>query len=162
MSNMTVTQRSQFERVDLSVPSTGTRVRDRRPVIAYTVLATVLLGALGYATAVDDRRLGPGDRARRDHAHRGRRDDRGQPAAPRLTPPARARNGRTTRGPATAGPLGTSSAGRAAGQATAAAFSESLVAASVCETASGIGSLTLRPIRTSLAITRRWICDVPS
>ncbi len=50
MSNMTVTQRSQFERVDLRVPSTGTRVRDRRPVIAYTVLATVLLGALGYAT----------------------------------------------------------------------------------------------------------------
>jgi hypothetical protein len=52
MANMTVTQRSQFERIDLSVPTTGTRVRDRRPVIAYTLLATVVLGALAYATAV--------------------------------------------------------------------------------------------------------------
>jgi len=52
MANMTVTQRSQFERIDLSVPTTGTRVRDRRPVIAYTLLTAVVLGALGYATAV--------------------------------------------------------------------------------------------------------------
>ena len=49
MSHMTVNQRSQFERVDLSVPTTGVRVRDSRPVIAYTVLAMVVLGALTYA-----------------------------------------------------------------------------------------------------------------
>jgi hypothetical protein len=52
MSNMTVNQRSQFERIDLSVPSTGTRVRDRRPVIAYSIIAAAVLGALGYATVV--------------------------------------------------------------------------------------------------------------
>jgi hypothetical protein len=52
MSNMTVNQRSQFERIDLSVPSTGTRVRDRRPVIAYSIIAAAILGALGYATVV--------------------------------------------------------------------------------------------------------------
>ncbi len=50
MANMTSTDRSQFERVDLSVPSTGTHVRDRRPVIAYTLLATAILGTLVYAT----------------------------------------------------------------------------------------------------------------
>ncbi len=52
MSNMTVNQRSQFERIDLSVPSTGTHVRNRWPVIAYSILAAAVLGALGYATVV--------------------------------------------------------------------------------------------------------------
>ena len=52
MANMSVNQRTQFERVDLSVPTTGVRVRDSRPVVAYTVLAALVLGALGYATAV--------------------------------------------------------------------------------------------------------------
>ncbi|HEY8001389.1 MAG: hypothetical protein ACHQJ5_05650 [Vicinamibacteria bacterium] len=50
MSNMTVNQRSQFDRVDLSVPTTGVRVRDNRPVIAYTLIATAIVAALGYAT----------------------------------------------------------------------------------------------------------------
>lgn len=50
MANMTVNQRSQFERVDLSVPTTGVGVRDRRPVIAFTVIALVVLAVLGYAT----------------------------------------------------------------------------------------------------------------
>ena len=52
MANMTVNDRAQFDRVDLSVPSTGVRVRDRRPVIAYTIVTAALLVALGYATAV--------------------------------------------------------------------------------------------------------------
>ncbi len=52
MSNMTVNQRSQFERIDLSVPSTGTHVRNRGLVIAYSIIAAAVLGALGYATAV--------------------------------------------------------------------------------------------------------------
>ena len=34
------------------MPTTGTHVRHRRAVIAYTVLAALVLGALGYATAV--------------------------------------------------------------------------------------------------------------
>jgi fatty acid desaturase len=50
MANMSVNQRTQFERVDLSVASTGTRVRSRRPLIIYTVLALLVLGALSYAT----------------------------------------------------------------------------------------------------------------
>ena len=50
MANMTVTDRTQFERVELSVPSTGTRVRNRGTVIAFTLLATAVLGALVYAT----------------------------------------------------------------------------------------------------------------
>jgi fatty acid desaturase len=52
MANMTVNQRTQFDRVDLSVPTTGVRVRNRAPLILYTVLATCVLGALGYATVV--------------------------------------------------------------------------------------------------------------
>ena len=39
MSNMTVNQRNQFDRVELSVPTTGVQLRDRGPLIAYTVLA---------------------------------------------------------------------------------------------------------------------------
>ena len=49
MANMNVNQRTQFDRVDLSVPSTGVRVRSRKPLIAYTVLATLILAALSYA-----------------------------------------------------------------------------------------------------------------
>jgi hypothetical protein len=50
MANMDITQRTQFDRVDLSVPSTGTRVRDRRILIAFTAIAVATLGALVYAT----------------------------------------------------------------------------------------------------------------
>jgi hypothetical protein len=50
MANMNVNQRTQFERAELSVPSTGVHVRNRRPLIAYTVLALLILGALSYAT----------------------------------------------------------------------------------------------------------------
>jgi hypothetical protein len=49
MANMDITQRTQLSRVDLSVPTTGTRVRDVRPLIAYTVLAIAALAALTYA-----------------------------------------------------------------------------------------------------------------
>jgi hypothetical protein len=52
MSNMTVNQRNQFDRVDLSVATTGVQVRDRRPVIAFTILAGFVLAALSYATVV--------------------------------------------------------------------------------------------------------------
>jgi hypothetical protein len=52
MANMSVNQRTQFDRVDLSVPTTGVRVRDRRPVVAFTVIAGAILAALAYATAV--------------------------------------------------------------------------------------------------------------
>ena len=38
MSNMTVNQRTQFDRVDLSAPTTGIQVRSARSLIAYTVL----------------------------------------------------------------------------------------------------------------------------
>ena len=49
MANMNVNQRTQFDRVELSVPSTGVRVRSRKAMIIYTVLATLILGALSYA-----------------------------------------------------------------------------------------------------------------
>jgi hypothetical protein len=50
MANMTVNQRNHIDRVELSVPDTGVTVRDRRPLIAFTVLALAVFGALAYAT----------------------------------------------------------------------------------------------------------------
>ena len=50
MANMSVNQRTQYERTELSVPSTGVGVRSRRPLIIYTVLALVVLAGLSYAT----------------------------------------------------------------------------------------------------------------
>jgi hypothetical protein len=52
MSHMTVNQRMQFDRIDLSVPTTGTQVRRRRALIIFNVLALALFGALAYATIV--------------------------------------------------------------------------------------------------------------
>jgi hypothetical protein len=52
MANMSVNQRTQFDRVDLRVPTTGVQVRDRRPLVAFTVLSGAILAALIYATAV--------------------------------------------------------------------------------------------------------------
>ena len=52
MANMTVNQRTQFDRVDLSVPTTGVRVRNRTPLIIFTVIAAAILGAFAYATVV--------------------------------------------------------------------------------------------------------------
>ncbi len=51
MSNMTSSDRAQYERPDLSAPDRTLRVRDRRPMIAYTVVAALLLAVLGYAVA---------------------------------------------------------------------------------------------------------------
>lgn len=48
MANMQVTDRNQFERVDLSVATTGVTVRSPRGVIVYAVISTAILGALGY------------------------------------------------------------------------------------------------------------------
>jgi hypothetical protein len=52
MANMSVNERTQFDRVDLSVPTTGVRIRDRRPLVAFTVISSAILAALIYATAV--------------------------------------------------------------------------------------------------------------
>ena len=52
MANMSVNQRNQFERVDLTVPTTGVGVRRPWTVIAFTVLAAAVVAALGYATVV--------------------------------------------------------------------------------------------------------------
>jgi hypothetical protein len=52
MANMSVNQRTQFDRVDLSVPSTGIRVRSPRAVTIYTVIAGIVLAALAYTTVV--------------------------------------------------------------------------------------------------------------
>jgi hypothetical protein len=49
MANMEIQQRTQFERVDLSVPSTGVRLRSRRGLVVYAVISTAILIALGYA-----------------------------------------------------------------------------------------------------------------
>jgi hypothetical protein len=51
MANMTSSDRAQYERPDLSAPDRTMRVRDRRPVIAYTVVAALILVALVYAVA---------------------------------------------------------------------------------------------------------------
>ena len=50
MANMSANQRTQLDRVDLSVPTTGVRVRSRRPLIIFTVIALAILAALSYAT----------------------------------------------------------------------------------------------------------------
>ena len=52
MSHMTVNQRNQFERVELTVPTTGTYVRNRRRLIIFNVIALAIFGALAYAAAV--------------------------------------------------------------------------------------------------------------
>ena len=52
MANMNVNQRTQFERVDLTVADTSTRVRNRRRLIVFNVIALAILGALAYATVV--------------------------------------------------------------------------------------------------------------
>jgi fatty acid desaturase len=51
MANMTSSDRAQYERPDLAGPDRTMRVTNRRPVIAFTVFALVLLGALVYAVA---------------------------------------------------------------------------------------------------------------
>jgi hypothetical protein len=49
MANMELQQRTQLERIDLSVPSTGVRVRSGRGLTVYAVISTAILVALGYA-----------------------------------------------------------------------------------------------------------------
>jgi fatty acid desaturase len=51
MANMTSSDRAQYERPDLKAADRTLRVRDRRPVIAYTVVAVLVLVALVYAVA---------------------------------------------------------------------------------------------------------------
>jgi fatty acid desaturase len=51
MANMTSTDRAQYERAELGSPDRTMRVRNRRPVIAFTGLALVLLACLAYAAA---------------------------------------------------------------------------------------------------------------
>ena len=51
MANMTSSDRAQYERPDLAAPDRTMRVTNRRPVIAFTAFALVLLAALIYAVA---------------------------------------------------------------------------------------------------------------
>jgi fatty acid desaturase len=51
MANMTSSDRAQYERPELDAPDRTMRVGNRRPVIAFTGLALVILAALVYATA---------------------------------------------------------------------------------------------------------------
>jgi len=51
MANMNIQDRAQYERPDLAGPDRTLRVKDRRPLLAYVALATVLLAALIYAVA---------------------------------------------------------------------------------------------------------------
>ena len=50
MSHMTVNQRNQFDRIELTVPTTGVQVRDNRALIVTNLFAPALVGVLGYAT----------------------------------------------------------------------------------------------------------------
>jgi hypothetical protein len=47
---MTVNQRTQFERIDLSVPSTGVQLKGRRALNITAVLGLALVAVMGYAT----------------------------------------------------------------------------------------------------------------
>lgn len=49
MSNMTVNQRNQTERIDLSIASTGVQVRRRRALVITSVLAFAVFALLAYA-----------------------------------------------------------------------------------------------------------------
>lgn len=49
MANMELQQRNQFERIDLSEPSTGVRLKSTRGIAVYAVISTAILVALGYA-----------------------------------------------------------------------------------------------------------------
>ncbi len=51
MANMSSSDRAQYERPELGAPDRTLRVGNRRPVIAFTALALVILAALVYATA---------------------------------------------------------------------------------------------------------------
>jgi len=51
MANMSSSDRAQYERPELDAPDRTLRVGNRRPVIAFTALALVILAALVYATA---------------------------------------------------------------------------------------------------------------
>jgi hypothetical protein len=51
MANMQVTDRNQFERIDLSVPSTGVQLRSGRGLAVYAVISTLILGAGVYWAA---------------------------------------------------------------------------------------------------------------
>jgi hypothetical protein len=51
MSNMTENQRAQYERPDLSVPSTGVQLRSKRGLVIYMALTIPILAVLVYLTA---------------------------------------------------------------------------------------------------------------
>ena len=51
MAHMTSSDRAQYERPELSAPDRTMRVSNRRPVIAFTAVALVILAALVYVTA---------------------------------------------------------------------------------------------------------------
>ena len=50
MSHMTVNQRNQFERVELSTPSTGVHVRNPARVAVTNLILLAVFGALAVAT----------------------------------------------------------------------------------------------------------------
>ena len=51
MSNLTVNDRNQYERVELTVPSTGVNLRSTRGLRIYAVISTLILAVLAYAAA---------------------------------------------------------------------------------------------------------------
>jgi hypothetical protein len=51
MANMQVTDRNQYERVDLSVPSTGVQLRSGHGLMIYALVSTILLAAGVYWAA---------------------------------------------------------------------------------------------------------------
>ena len=135
MANMTSSDRAQYERPDLSAPDRTMRVGQQTPGDRlHGRSPLVILAALAYAVAWG---INGWPQALVLGVHRadgGRADDRGQPQPTRL------------------------SAQAAAGACSAA---RSLASVSSC-VVSGCGSSTGRGIRISRAITRRWICEVPS
>jgi hypothetical protein len=50
MSHMTVNQRNQFERIELSTPSTGVHVRNPNRVVVTNLILLAIFGVLAYAT----------------------------------------------------------------------------------------------------------------
>jgi hypothetical protein len=51
MSNLTVNDRNQLERVELTVPDSRMRLRSTRGLQIYAAISTLILAALAYAAA---------------------------------------------------------------------------------------------------------------
>ena len=80
MASTDVTQRTMYERIDLTGPPTaGAEVKKAWRIVALNAVLAVIAAVLIYALVDGDRRLGAPDRDRRNGPHCGRHDARRRP-----------------------------------------------------------------------------------